>query len=152
MNTYLCFCLHTDPVHESTNQTPYGMLFGRHAQLPVDLTCCLLCTERKLPSLECVLELQERLQKMHKLARSKMLKASDRQKKTYDHRVHVIPYIEVDLVWLLLGVFAQKLQPRWEGPYQLTRIISDLVVEKGMPGKKKSEKIVHHNRIVPYVR
>ena len=142
-------------VHESTRQTPYVMFFGRHALLPIDLTCCPPCTERKLSSHEYVLELQERLQTVHKFARSEMTKASNRQKKTYDHRVHVIPYKEGDLVWLRLynrtKRLCPKLQPRWEGPYQLTRKISDLVVEIVMPEKKNSKKIVHHNRIIPYV-
>ena len=39
-----------------------------------------------------------------------------------------------------------------EVPYILTRRVSDLVVEIEMPGKRKSTKMVHHNRIVPYVR
>ena len=143
-------------VHESTKQTPYMMFFGRHALLPVDLLCCPSCSERKMPSHEYVLELQEQLQKVHNLARNEMNKTSDRQKKTYDHRVHIIPYKEGDLVWLRLCTrlkrICPKLQPRWEGPYVLTRKISDLTVEIEMPGKRKSKKIVHHNRIVPYVR
>ena len=143
-------------VHESTKQTPYMMFFGRHALLPIDLLCCPSCTETKMQSNEYVLELEERLRKVHSIARTEMNKASDRQKKTYDHRVHVIPYKEGDLVWLKLcnktKRLCPKLQPRWEGPYILTRKISDLVVEIEMPGKRKSKKIVHHNRIVPYIR
>ena len=132
------------------------MFFGRHALLPVDLLCCPPCTETKMSSNEYVLELQERLPKNHSIARTEMNKASDRQKKTYDHRVHVIPYKECDLVWLRLcnktKRLRPKLQPRWEGTFILTRRVSDMVVEIEMPGKRKSKKIVHHKRIVPYVR
>ena len=140
-------------VHESTKQTPYMMFYGRHALLPVDFLCCPPCTETKMSSNEYVLEW---LSKIHSIARTDMNKASDRQKKTSDHRVHVIPYKEGDLVWLRLCNKTKrpcpKLQPRWECPYILTRRVSDLVVEIEMPGKRKSKKIVHHNRIVPYVR
>ncbi|MCG7879153.1 MAG: RNase H-like domain-containing protein [Candidatus Thiodiazotropha endolucinida] len=143
-------------IHESTKQTPYTMFFGRHAILPVDLVCCPPSSENRKESHEYVLELQERLRKVHSLARTEMIKASDRQKKTYDHRVRTIPYNEGDLVWLRLCTRSKricpKLQPRWEGPYTITRKISDLVVEIEMPEKKKSRKIVHHNRIIPYVR
>ena len=143
-------------VHEITKQTPYIMFFGRQALLPVDLLCCPPCTEKKMSSNEYVLELQERLRKVHSIARTEMNKASDCQKKTYDHRVRVIPYKEGNLVWLRLcnktKRLRPKLQPRWEGPYILTRRVSDLVVEIEMPGKRNSKKIVHHNRIVPYVR
>ena len=143
-------------VHESTKQTPYMIFFGRHVLLPVDLLCCPSCSERKMPSHEYVLEMQERLQKVHNLARIEMNKASDRQKKTYDHRVHVIPYKEGNLVWQRLCTKSKricpKLQPRWEGPYVLTRKISDLTVETEMPEKRKSKKMIHHNKLVPYVR
>ena len=70
------------------------MFFGRHVILAIDLLCRPSCYERKMPSHEYVLELQERLQKVHNGARSEMNKTSDRQKKTYDQRVHVIPYKE----------------------------------------------------------
>lgn len=143
-------------VHESTKQTPYMMMFGRHALLPIDLLCSPPSSERKLSSHEYVLDLQERLRKIHNLARSEMTKASDRQKRTYDHRVHVIPFQEGDLVWLRLWTktkrLCPKLQPRWEGPYKITRKISDLVIEIEKPNKRQSRKIVHHNRIVPFVQ
>ena len=63
-------------VHESTKQTPYMMFFGRHALLPVDLLCCPPCNETKMTSNEYVLELQERLHKVHSIARTEMNKAS----------------------------------------------------------------------------
>ena len=98
-------------VHESTKQTPYMMFFGRHALLPVDLLCCPPCTETKMSSNEYVLELQALLRKVYSIARTEMNKASDRQKKTYDHRVHVIPYKEGDLVWLRLCNKTKRLCP-----------------------------------------
>ena len=151
----LLLLVYGSSVHESTKQTLYMMFFGRHALLRADLLCCPSCSERRMPSHEYVLELQERLQTVHNLARSEMNKARDRQKKTDDHRVHVIPYKEDDLVWLRFCTRSRricpKLQPRWEGAYVLTRKISDLTVEIEMPGKRKSKKIVHRNGTVPYV-
>lgn len=143
-------------VHESTNQTPYMMMFGRHALLPIDLVCIPPSSEINMTSHEYVHTLQQRLQKVHNIARSEMAKASDRQKKHYDHRVHVIPFEEGDLVWLQLLTktkgLCPKLQPRWEGPYEIKRKISDLLIEIEKSGQKHSKKIVHHNRVVPFVR
>ena len=68
-------------VHESTKQTAYMMFFGCHALLPVNLLCCPPCIETKMSSNEYVLELQERLCKVHSIMRTEMNKASDRQKK-----------------------------------------------------------------------
>lgn len=128
-------------IHESTKQTPYAMFFGRHAILPVDLVGCPSCSENRKESHEYVLELKERLRKVHNLTRTEMIKAGDRQKKTYDHRVHTIPYDEGDLVWLRICTRSKricpKLQPRWEGSYTIIRKIPDLVVEIEMPEKRE---------------
>ena len=88
-------------VHESTQQTPYMMMFGRHALLPVDLVCPQSGTGIEMTTHEYVKVLkQRRLEKVYDFARSDMAKASDRQKKTYDHRICVVPYSVGDQVWL----------------------------------------------------
>ena len=77
--------------------------------------------------------LKSRLEKVHNFARSAMAKASDRQKKTYDDRVCVVPYSVGDQVWLRYPLktkgLCRKLQPRWEGPYKIRCQISDLGLE-----------------------
>ena len=144
-------------VHESTQQTPYMMMFGRHALLPIDLTCPRSSAEKDMSESEYVQTLQGRLEVVYNSARSEMANASDRQKKTYDHRVNVVPYSEGDLVWLHDPTKTKgrcpKLQPRWVGPYKLRRKISDLVVEIEKyhdTGSKPQRKIVHVNRLKPY--
>ena len=80
-------------VHESTHQTPYIMMLGRHALLPVDLVCPQSSAETEMTGHDYVQSLKGRLEKVYNFARADMAKASDRQKKTYDHRVHVIPFL-----------------------------------------------------------
>ena len=105
-------------VHESTHQKPYMMMFGRHALQPVDLVCPKSCAETKMTGHDYVQSLKGQLEKVYNFARTDMAKASDRQKKTYDHRVHVIPFSVGDLVWLRNPAktrgLCPKLQPRWE--------------------------------------
>ena len=142
-------------VHESTHQTPYMIMFGRHALLPVDLVCPKSSAETEMTGHDYVQSLKERLQKVYNFARTDMAKASDRQKKTYDHRVHVILFSVGDLVWLRNPAktrgMCPKLQPRWEGPYKTRRQISDLVLEiEKNKGSKPQRKIVHRNRLKPY--
>ena len=141
-------------VHESTQQTSYMMMFGRHALLPVDLVCPQSGTETAMTTHEYVKVLEQRLEKIYDFARSDIAKASDRQKKTYDHRVNVVPYSVGDLVWLRNTMKTRgkcpKLQPRWEGPYKVRRQISDLVFEiEKSKGSKILRKIVHRNRLKP---
>ena len=144
-------------IHESTHQTPYMMMFGRHALLPVDLVCPQPSTEREMTSHEYVDALKERLEKVYKLTQSEMAQACDRQKKTYDHRIYVIPYSIGDLVWLRNPMKTRgkcpKLQPRWEGPYKIRRQISDLVFEiEKVKGSRVQRKIVHRNRLKPCIQ
>ena len=142
-------------VHESTQQTPFMMMYGRHAILPIDLTCPQSNPEKEVSTNEYVQLLKSRLEKVHNFARSDMAKASDRQKKTYDHCVCVVPYSVGDQVWLRNPLktkgLCPKLQPRWEGPYKIRRQISDLVLEiEKFKGSKFHRKIVHKNRLKRY--
>ena len=82
-----------------------------------------------------------------------MLKASDRQKRTYDHRAKQYSYSDGDLVWLqtkLKRSLAPTLQYSWEGPYRVVQQLSDLVY-RIQRGPQSVTKIVHHNHLKPYV-
>ena len=119
-------------VHESTKQTPFMMMFGKHVLITVDLACPQSNTEKEVTTKEYVQLLKSRLEKVHNFARSDMAKASDK-KKTYDHGVCVVPYSGEDQVWLRNPLktkgLCPKLQPRWEGPYKIRSQISDFVLE-----------------------
>ena len=110
-------------VHESTGQTPYMMMFGRHALLPTDLVCIPPGSELQMTSHAYLQTLHQRLRNIHEISRNEMPLASDRQMKKYDHRVNIIPFRKGDLVWLHLLAKTKghhpKLQPRWEGPYEI---------------------------------
>ena len=62
---------------------------------------------------------------------SNILKASDRQKRQYDVRVNQHRYQTGDVVWLhtLLRVKqrSSKLQRNWDGPYFVTKVMSDVI-------------------------
>ena len=59
-----------------------------------------------------------------------MLRASDKQKRTYDHCLNEHMYKEGDLVWLQTKrkrALAPKLQFSREGPYRVVQRLTDLV-------------------------
>jgi hypothetical protein len=97
--------------------------------------------------------MQKRMWKVQEKARSNILKASDRQKRQYDVRVNQHRYQTGDVVWLhtLLRVKQRspKLQRNWDGPYFVTKVISD-VIYKIQKSPSSKFQVVHHDRLKPF--
>jgi transposase InsO family protein len=146
-------------VHESTKQTPSAMMLGREVELPVDLLYGPPPAEPGTPGrlrggkLAYVENLTETLWQIHDRARESMLAASDRQKKRYDHRIQQTGYRVKDVVWLRNKTRVRgkspKLQDHWDGPFVVTRVVSDLIlqIQKSPTAKVKT---VHHNNLKPH--
>ena len=86
-------------VHASSGYTPFYLLYGREARLPIDL---MYGTKR--PSLQSVHEyashLKQSLNDAYSAVRQQLNQAHARQKQYYDRKVHGEPYKKRDLVWL----------------------------------------------------
>lgn len=141
-------------IHESTGYTPSRMMLGREAELPIDLLFGPPPASRELePTSNFVANLKETLTKVHTNARSKLLKASEKQKRGYDHRLNQSLFNAGDLVWLQTKsnlTHTPKLQFGWEGPYTVLLRVTDLVYKIQKSGKAKP-RIVHHNVLKPYI-
>ena len=139
--------------HESTNFSPCMMMLGREVDLPVDLIYPAPESEPPASCNEYVLDLQNRMLKVHELARSSLVEAGQKQKRLYDRKISQYSYSVNDAVWLRVYVkprgLSKKLQLRWEGPFKIIQKISDLVF-KIQKNKKSSCKIVHFNRLKPF--
>ena len=139
--------------HESTKFSPCMMMLGREVDLPVDLIYPGPSSESPKSCDEYVLDLQNRMLKVHELARSSLIEAGQKQKRLYDRKISQYSYSKNDAVWLRVYVkprgLSKKLQLRWEGPFKIIQKISDLVF-KIQKNKKASCKIVHFNRLKPY--
>lgn len=121
---YVLFAYRTSP-HESTQATPFKLMFGREALLPTD--------ELLVPPGQCrelfvgtyIDELMERMSDAWRLARENIAKAQARQKKNFDKRARE-PQFEVgDRVMLHMpatktGPLRKFALPN-QGPYQITR-------------------------------
>ena len=140
--------------HDTTGYSPNRMMLGRETELPIDLLFGPPpVTEETKPASDFVVNIKETLTKIHTSARTKMLKASDRQKRGYDHRIHQNQYMAGDLVWLQTKskqVHTPKLQFGWEGPYTVQLKVTDLVY-KVQKSSKTKPRIVHHNVLKPYI-
>jgi transposase InsO family protein len=84
--------------HESIGFTPCMMMFGREAELPVDLLYGLPPKQQPCTHTEYVVTLSERLDKINKLAFNQMTLVRERQKRQYDIKTNKIQYLVVSLV------------------------------------------------------
>ena len=119
-------------IHESTGETPFTLMFGREAQLPVDIIY-------SLPKETCNLEpghkyakvLCKRLEEAYTRVRHHLGKQKDQQRLYYDTKVHGKAYKKGDCVWLHCPAvpkgYSRKLHRPWQGPFVVVKVISDAV-------------------------
>jgi hypothetical protein len=139
---FACFTYNTTP-HSVTKYTPYELLFGRIANIPGKL-------QRHPQTLynfdDVVLEIKYRMQTCQQLAKERLIKFKESQKKKVSS--HDYKFKENDLA-LLRKENKQKLDPLWKGPYEIKEIKgSNAVIQE--VGKRKHQE-VHINRLKPYL-
>ena len=137
-------------IHSSTGYTPYYLLFGHEARLPVDLMY-----DTGKPQSQSVqnyaAHLRQSLSEAHYAVREQLNQAHARQKEFYDRKVHGHPYKEGDLVWLFNPTIppgqSAKLYHPWTGPYNILEKLSDVEYKIEEMFRKKPSNIVHFNRL-----
>lgn len=142
-------------VQESTGESPAMMMLGREVELPVDLLYGRPPRngkETNTANTEYVEELIERMRKIHDHARDRMRLTSDRQKKYYDLKTSDPEFRIGDRVWMYENKSyggSRKLGKPWEGPYTITKQLSDVVycVKRGPHAKTR---VVNVNKLKPY--
>jgi hypothetical protein len=135
------FAYNTTP-HSITNYTPYEILFGRKCNLPGTL-------QKEISPVynydDIVSMIKQQIQEASQNAKLKLIKfKSDQNEK--DKRKGTC-FQQNDLVWLLKEQ-RNKLDPLWEGPFEIQKIeYPNAIIQK--IGKRKHVK-VHMNRLKPY--
>ena len=145
----VCMAYNTS-VHSSTGYTPFYLMFGREARLPIDLMYGT-GNNKDMPITEYANQLKKGLEDAYSCAREKLGASHERQKEHYDKRIHGQPFTDGDLVWLHSTVIppgqSKKLHHPWTGPYKIIEKISDSDYKiKGLRGRKQTH-IVHFDRL-----
>ena len=151
----LALLAYRSSVHESTTLSPAMMTYGRELDLPADLVFGSpdVASKQANEPPAYVTKLSDRMEKIHNLARDKLLEANERHKRTYDLKQFQNNYKVGDQVLLFMPAVKKgrnkKLSSRWTGPYRIVEVLSDVVFRIRLNNQVK-DKIVHHNRLKPF--
>ena len=144
--------------HESTGLTPNLLLLGREVRLPIQVIKggAPLNGESDIPMNwgGHALQIRERLQKAHEVARRNLSISAKRRKDFYNNKVNFTPYHVYDKVWYLDEMRRQgispKLQPMYIGPCLITKKMNDINYQIQVNGLGNS-KVVNHDKLKPYL-
>ena len=150
----LCFAYNTS-VHSSTGYSPFFLMFGRQAAIPVDLMYPLRREEEDKELPDFVQELKKRLQDAYASVRVHCQSTHLRQKAIYDRKAHGEQLKEGDLVWLFLPAVprgqCRKLFHPWTGPYTVVKKMGSCTYKiKNQRGGRYQ--IVHFDRLKPCMK
>ena len=140
-------------VQETTGSTPFGLMFGREVQLPVDLMMGK-GPEPGKTHLEYIEQLRRKFEEAYEHVRERTSSEQKRQKHLYDRKVAGGRYSVGDMVWLHSPAVprgkAAKFHRFWKGPYEVKKIISDVTYRiQSTTGSRRQRLVVHFNRLKP---
>ena len=135
--------------HESTQETPNAMLFGRELSIPASI----LVPSDPEGTLEAeyaseyVMMLQEKLNAIHKTARDRLEKAGLKQERGYNNRLRYHEYKVGDVVYYCYPVKTRVPKEaffKWKGPFVVVEKISNTVyrIQKSLRAKSL---VVNHD-------
>ena len=147
----VCMAYNTS-VQSTTGYTPFYLMFGRQAKLPVDL---MYGTDRPLEMSPdgYAAELRKTLTEAYDRVRESMGTQLGRQKEFYDQKVHGQPFKDNDRVWLHSPAVprrkSRKLHHPWSGPWQVVKRLSDATYRIQNLQQRRRRLVVHFDRLKP---
>ena len=143
--------------HKTTGYSPFYLIYGRQATLPVEL---------KIPSgrietdnvedvlMERLYQIIETLEEDRQEVISRVQKEQQKQKSRYDQnglseKLKIGDKVLVERTWLKTN-FSSKLENKWTGPYFVHEIAGDNVYKLRTMEGQKVKNVVHGNRLKLY--
>ena len=141
-------------VQATTGYSPFYLMFGRNARLPVDV---MFPTEKPAADVsygEYAKMTSETMKKAFHTVREHVGEKQERQKEFYDKKCHGEPFQTGDLVFLHSTVIPRgqnkKLHHPWSGPWRVVKPLSEAVYRiQGPSDSKQRRMIVHFDRLKP---
>ena len=151
-------CLHkvclayNSSVHPGTGYTPFYLMFGHQARLPIDVAFGT-APQQVVSHDEYAADLRQTLEEAYQTVRTKLGTHLQRQKEIYDRRVHGQPFKKGDLVWLHNPAAkrgkSKKLVCPWAGPYVVVKKLSEVTYRIQHSQEKRRRTVVHFDRLKP---
>ena len=137
-------------VQETTGATPFSLMFGRSARLPIDIEFNLPSTSHTSLN-QYQSQLQNQLQQAYKTVREHSLAEQTRQKCLYDRSIHGPEYEIGDEVWLHCPAVSKgrckKFHRPWQGPFTVVKVIDNFVYRIQNNATPRKRFVVHYNRL-----
>ena len=143
-----CMAYNTS-IQSTTGYSPFFLMFGRKARIPVDL----LCEVGKIAenANDFVSQQGRIMQEAYCQVQSRMGLQQDRQKELYDRKRHGKPFSVGDLVMLYTSVvprgYCKKLHRPWSGPFKILKKLSDVTYRIQRCQGRRQRLVVHFNRL-----
>lgn len=148
-----CFSYNTSR-HETTQHTPFFLLYGREARLPSEITLGQNLTQDREAE-----EILRRIRDCRENVKKIIKDSQEKQKGRYDKRHRHVEYSVGDrvMVWTPTRKKGKstKLLHRWHGPYEVTKKLSEVNYEvKIVPRGNKMAyyDTIHVARLKPYFK
>ena len=123
--------------HTSTGSSPFILMFGRTPSTPV------FSPQTGFESTSYPDHIQNKLAELRDFVECNLAAAAHHQKTNYDKHTQARKFAVGDLVWLSIPT-AGKLDPRWEGKWEIKSVKSNITMEI-TDGRRT--KVVHVNRL-----
>ena len=145
----VCLAYNTS-VQASTGYTPFYLMFGREARLPVDIMCGSSPTERTSPN-HYATQLRDSVCQAFNKVCENLSSSHNRQKECYDKRIHGRSFDVGDLVWLHSNAVprgqSRKFFCPWNGPHRVIQKLAECTYQIQDLQRNNRTQIVHFNRL-----
>ena len=146
----VCLAYNTS-VHSTTGYSPFYLMFGRQARLPIDIMCGTTKPSTNTTYGDFASRMQHTLEEAYDTARGRTKAKHERQKEIYNSKCHGKPFETNDLVWLYCPAVprnkAKKFHHPWTGPWRVIKRLSDAVYRiQRLTGHRKRT-VVHFDRL-----
>ena len=147
----LCMAYNSS-VQSTTGYSPYFLMFGRDARLPMDIIYDTTPPDgiEQQPYAAYVKSQHVLLTDAFRQVRENTGQKYSFQKELYNKKVHGQPLVDGEMVWLFNPAIrkgqSRKLHKPWSGPYRIRRKMSEVTYQIQHTGNHKL-KVVHFNRL-----